>query len=284
MNYFEPIDTSPTPYLTILYPRELFRKIPLQERAVIGRGQEADIHFDDELISRRHCEIHYDGTQLYLRDLGSTNGTFMDGKEIQSCTFNPKNRIQAGRMIFKVDFSSSSEDSSELVSFEEATTDKLTGTLNSLAFFDLAVGEIAFAKRNKSEVHLLLLEPDHFESIYKSKGNLAGENILKEIARVLQLEKQDHDLLARFENEIFILLFSGISPDHAFQRAEHLRAAIEKALFSWEDQLIPVTVSAGLISLQGEKFDSFEKTIDDAGKLLYIAKNSDTNRVCHQIQ
>ncbi|RIX30062.1 FhaA domain-containing protein [Amnibacterium setariae] len=77
---------------------------PLGERTVIGRGSEADITIDDTGISRRHLEIVWDGRRAEARDLGSTNGSTLNGARLTRAVLPNESVLQAGRtrMLFRV--------------------------------------------------------------------------------------------------------------------------------------------------------------------------------------
>ncbi len=278
--------------LAVLYPREFYRKISLSEgRTVIGRGTDADIRFDDELISRRHCEIRFDGNSFQIRDLDSTNGTFIDGQEVQNCTFEPKNRLQIGRVIFTVTFENmeypvlgqgtrdqgqenegNAEKEAEIFQkYEESITDALTGIPNRMQFFDRGCGEFAFAERNRTPLHILLIRPHSFEEIKKSFGEAVAEKVLRELARTLDFEKQDTALFARLEGETFAMLLTGISAEEARREVQRLHSAMERALFSFEDTLIPVSLNSGMASFSQnlkKENTSLEKMVEKAKKNL----------------
>jgi diguanylate cyclase (GGDEF)-like protein len=103
--------------------------------------------------------------------------------------------------------------------------------------------------------------------------------VLKEIARILKEEKRESDLLARYGGEEFVLLLSGIGPEDAKKSAERLRSAVESHRFSWKDTIIPVTISLGLASRQGENIGKIEDLIAECDRLLYVAKESGRNQV-----
>lgn len=71
----------------------------------IGRGEQATMRLPDVGISRRHARIDYDGAQVVLTDLGSTNGTLVNGQRISAVALNPGDVIQVGTttMTFRVD-------------------------------------------------------------------------------------------------------------------------------------------------------------------------------------
>jgi FHA domain-containing protein len=64
---------------------------------VLGRGVEADVVVDDAGVSRKHAEIRTDGRRVWVVDLGSTNGTFVDGERVQTGELRDGSRITIGR-------------------------------------------------------------------------------------------------------------------------------------------------------------------------------------------
>ena len=234
---------------------------------------------DDPLISRKHCEISWDGKIVRIRNLQSTNGIFVDGQEVQEAVLESENRLQIGKMVLKVDFKDPSEEAFDRELFEAATTDPLTKIANRRTFLDRCAGECALARRNDYYVHTILIDADHFKKVNDTWGHQAGDMVLKEIARLLKEEKRESDLLARYGGEEFILLLSGIGLEDAYRSAERLRIAIERQLFVWNDVTVPVTISLGLSSRKGKTIPKIEEMIAEADKLLYIAKENGRNQV-----
>jgi Protein of unknown function (DUF3662)/Inner membrane component of T3SS, cytoplasmic domain len=72
---------------------------------VIGRGDQANLRLPDVGISRRHARLDYDGAQVVLTDLGSTNGTMVNGQRVSAVALNPGDMIQLGTttLTFRVD-------------------------------------------------------------------------------------------------------------------------------------------------------------------------------------
>jgi hypothetical protein len=85
-------DVSWVPVLDIAGTRH-----PLRSRTVIGRGSEADITVDDTGTSRKHVEIVWDGSHAQARDLGSTNGSQLNGRPFTKATLEPDSVITIGR-------------------------------------------------------------------------------------------------------------------------------------------------------------------------------------------
>ena len=85
-----PVDVSGEPHLevdSVTYP--------LHAITVLGRGTDVDIRIDDPGVSRHHAQITL-GSEVILRDLGSTNGTLVNGRMVASVTLFDGARIQLG--------------------------------------------------------------------------------------------------------------------------------------------------------------------------------------------
>ncbi|MFK3982649.1 FhaA domain-containing protein [Micromonospora sp. NPDC050397] len=82
------------------------RSYPLQMGStVIGRGDQANLRLPDVGISRRHARLDFDGAQVVLTDLGSTNGTMVNGQRVSAVALNPGDMVQLGTttLTFRVD-------------------------------------------------------------------------------------------------------------------------------------------------------------------------------------
>ena len=73
-------------------------------RTIIGRGSDADITIDDTGTSRKHVEILWDGERAQARDLGSTNGSTLNGQPFTQAALDPDSVVQIGRtrIVFRV--------------------------------------------------------------------------------------------------------------------------------------------------------------------------------------
>jgi hypothetical protein len=81
------------------------KRYPLtRARTVIGRGSEADITVEDTGISRRHLQITWDGVRAQVEDLGSTNGSQLNGQPVKKAIIEPESVITVGRttIVFRV--------------------------------------------------------------------------------------------------------------------------------------------------------------------------------------
>src|SRR5258708_29608809 len=89
--------------LIVVYgnPRNSVKMLPLGD-CLIGRGEECQVRTNSPLVSRQHCLVHVTKEAAILRDLGSTNGTLVNGKRILSeRVLAPGDLVQIGPVVFE---------------------------------------------------------------------------------------------------------------------------------------------------------------------------------------
>lgn len=80
------------------------------EVTIVGRGQDCDLCIPVMVVSRKHCELSQKSNILKLRDLGSTNGTYVNGKKVEQTELNPGDCIQIGPVVFGIQVDGQPED------------------------------------------------------------------------------------------------------------------------------------------------------------------------------
>lgn len=157
---------------------------------------------------------------------------------------------------------------------ELASTDPLTGLRNRREFQDQLVSRTAESKRTEAPLSLLMLDVDRFKTYNDEFGHPAGDEVLKQVAQILQEEARQSDVVGRYGGEEFAMLLPGTTLAGAIALAERCRFAIES--FPWK--LRPVTSSFGCAEFGGE-IDSVETFVQAADDCLYESKESGRNRV-----
>ncbi|MBB1199412.1 sensor domain-containing diguanylate cyclase [Enterobacteriaceae bacterium 89] len=155
-----------------------------------------------------------------------------------------------------------------------ALRDSLTGLLNRRQFYALTEGQAASHLPLKSDYCLLLVDTDNFKAINDNWGHLKGDEVLVQLARILEACSRKGDLIFRWGGEEFVLLLPRTALDVALDVAESIRDSVSKT----HDAGLPgFTVSIGVARHQAEE------TVDDlfrrVDKALYQAKNDGRNRV-----
>lgn len=86
------------------------REIPLEKLpALVGRGPDAEIRVLDRFASRHHCEISEKDGTLYVRDLGSMNGSFVNGRFAKESSLRPGDTLSIGATTFVVSYETSND-------------------------------------------------------------------------------------------------------------------------------------------------------------------------------
>ncbi|MCP3963140.1 MAG: GGDEF domain-containing protein [bacterium] len=111
---------------------------------------------------------------------------------------------------------------------------------------------------------VIMCDIDHFKKVNDTHGHAAGDEALILVARALDTERRDADLLARYGGEEFTLLLDATSGTAALQLAERLRQAVGAIDLVYEGRTIPLTLSAGVAAFP-------ELHIKTAGELLLLA-------------
>jgi len=160
-----------------------------------------------------------------------------------------------------------------------ARIDMLTKLNNRRAFNELCTPIWHNAIRHKHKLCIILLDIDEFKSINDKHGHAAGDQVLKEVAKVLGSTIREGDVLARWGGEEFAAMLPLTSLKEAVKMAERIRETVAVLQVTYGISKISTTISAGIAQLDSDS-QSIEDlfTIADAG--LYQAKQTGRNKVC----
>ena len=265
--------------LVVIYGLDLGRLFTLQGQSIIvGRASKSDIHIDQESVSRSHCKIINTGTAVLLRDLGSTNGTYVNDELVDEYILRDGDLIKIGRCIFKFLTGNNIESAYHEEIYRLTTIAGLTQIYNRRYFLESLEREMSRALRYRRDLSLIMFDIDHFKQINDTYGHLAGDYVLKHLALVLRGRIRREDILARYGGEEFAVILPEIDNANALQTGEKVRSIVERASFRFEDTDIPVTVSVGVASLSPDMQDA-DTFIGKSDECLYEAKRLGRNRV-----
>jgi diguanylate cyclase (GGDEF)-like protein len=251
---------------------------------VIGRREDSDVQIADDAASRRHAAIRVEGEQATLRDLGSANGTFVDGVRALEARLADGARVQiGGATTLKFVWADALEARWQIKIAEGALQDPLTGLYNRRHFEERLGSELASAQRHGRPLSLLLVDVDHFKQVNDDHGHLAGDEALKMLAFVLRGAIRKEDVLARYGGEEFVVLARETALAGARALGERVRKAVERSRCAWQGSDLALTVSIGVtVSIGLAEFvagRSERELIEAADRALYLAKQAGRNRV-----
>ncbi|MEO1527410.1 MAG: GGDEF domain-containing protein [Planctomycetota bacterium] len=275
-------DTSQS-CLVQIYPPDIVDGMMLLEtdHLLIGRDEKADLVLSDSGVSRRHAELQREHGVFAVRDLGSTNGTLVNGVLIDGKTvLNTGDTVRIGSFIFRFLSADSVETQYHETVYNALVRDALTGTMNKRYLLESMYREIARALRQQAPLSVAILDIDHFKSVNDTHGHLIGDEVLKEFGKRMSDVSRDDDLLARYGGEEFCILLAGTNLKEAMEITERCRMAVADTPFSTGIGDLPITASFGVACLDPvEPMDPLD-LIAIADEKLYEAKRSGRNRVC----
>ena len=157
-----------------------------------------------------------------------------------------------------------------------ASRDYLTRLYNRRHLFLAAEALYAAAREQGTPLAVAMVDADHFKRINDRHGHAAGDEALKQIARVLRHTFPAPDIVARYGGEEFVCVVPLGTRTEAWARFEALRAAVEAIRMHWDGTPVPLTVSIGL-TLDTE--NSLTAMIDRADQAVFHAKSEGRNRI-----
>jgi diguanylate cyclase (GGDEF)-like protein len=251
---------------------------------LLGRREDADICLRDEGVSRRHATVQVRGDEVVLTDLGSANGTFVDGMRVREARLADGARVSiGGATVLKFAWTDELEVRWQLTLAQGAHEDPLTGLYNRRHFDERLGAELSAALRHAHPLTLLLVDVDHFKAVNDAHGHLAGDEALRACARVLRDAVRKEDVLARYGGEEFVVLARETAVAGARTLGERLRSAVERTPCGFQNLSLRLTVSVGAAVLSGVgdylAGESERAVLDLADRALYLAKDAGRNRV-----
>ncbi len=161
----------------------------------------------------------------------------------------------------------------------QATHDSLTGLANRNEFADRLAGLLAGMAGNSHNEHALLyLDLDQFKVVNDTCGHAAGDELLKQLSRLLRAGVPANAALARLGGDEFGVLLESVNIDQAREVANKLLQLISEFTFQWEEQRFDVGVSIGMVPIQRETQNA-SFVLSAADVACYVAKDAGRNRV-----
>ncbi|MDC7221328.1 MAG: GGDEF domain-containing protein [Spirochaetales bacterium] len=282
----------------------------------LGRNWDNSIILPEKSVSRNHAVLEGRGDSFILRDLGSTNGTFVEGERITeiplrdngkfrigSCNLElvsreadltPSDALPSDTMLFEnrisklmndVDDPGIAERIEGLKQFFNnkreslslrANKDGLTGLYNRRYMDEKLEEEIERAVRYNRPLSLIMIDIDRFKKFNDAYGHQKGDEVLSTVARILKVTSRNMDILCRYGGEEMAFILPETTPDHALTMADMCRQRICDNVV--KEAGVKVTISLGVAGVS-ERCATAEDLIAAADRALYRAKNNGRNRV-----
>jgi diguanylate cyclase (GGDEF)-like protein len=271
----------PERFLVCLTGPEIARPVSLErEEIVLGRTADCDLTLEGAGISRRHCVLRRAPTGAVLEDLGSTNGTLINDKQLharEQCALRSGDVIRVGDIALKYLERDDLEARYHAAVFRLMGVDALTQLKNRRFLLEQLEREIARADRHARTLSIVLVDIDNFKEINDTHGHLAGDAALQEIAVTLARATRREDCVGRLGGDEFLVLLPETSVQGASLFAERLCKRIARDRVPYGGRRLTVTISAGVATWE-PGMDGSRGLLDAADHALYAAKRAGRNR------
>ncbi|MGF1732973.1 diguanylate cyclase [Photobacterium kasasachensis] len=155
--------------------------------------------------------------------------------------------------------------------------DNLTRVYNRAALNDRLEHEYRRWLRYQHPVCVAMIDIDHFKEINDSYGHLAGDKVLKIIARTIRQTLTDTDFIARFGDDEFMIILPDSNEEERNKCLSKIRETIVQLPFRFRDQNVSISVSIGATLFDGN--DTPTDIIERTDKALFSAKSTGHNRM-----
>lgn len=263
---------------------DIGRIVPVGESPlVVGRDPDADVCLNDDQVSRRHITIGEVMTMdrrksVQVTDLKSTNGTFVNGRKIQTtwCCIGETITVGTTTFLFRLQDIKSTDDTSD--SLQLVSRDPLTGIYNRRAFDNMLQVEQRRIEPRPGNYCVLMIDLDNLKSVNDELGHPAGDAILKSVAFILSSNVRKTDFVARVGGDEFAVL----APDSDQNQGRRLAERLQESVGFLKNAGIFLDISVSLsIGIAGGSLD--EHTLEDyyalADTALLKAKKEGRNRI-----
>jgi diguanylate cyclase (GGDEF)-like protein len=265
--------------LVEIYGARLGRRLVLEHSpTLIGRGIDADVPIGSDAVSRRHAMIEHRDSGWVVVDLDSTNGTWVNDQPVTEALLASGDNIQVGDTIFKY----LAGNQLEALYFEEIyrmmVFDGLTGVHNRRALLEFLDREVSRARRHGRNLSVIFVDLDNFKEINDTYGHLAGDLVLKQVARAFQDRIRREELVGRYGGDEFVVVIPESRVEEVERFAEIIKERIDSQTIEFDRQRIHATVSVGVAGLTAD-IERPEDLLARADKRLFEAKRAGKNRV-----
>jgi two-component system cell cycle response regulator len=278
----ESLQDDSAPCLVMIRGPQLGLRIQLANgETTLGRDVRSGVVVALGGVSRQHCAFTVASGRVAVRDLGSKNGTWVNGERLEplrSVGLSNGTVIHAGDASFKFVAHGEAEASYHEAVYKMLTEDALTGLKNRRFLMDVLEREVAREHRGESGLALLLVDVDEFKRINDEAGHVFGDSVLREIAALIARQARRTDCLARYGGDEFAVVLSESSRAGAEIFAERLRGQVEQTRFDLDGKTFSVTLSIG-VAIWRPEIGTSDAFLNAADVALYAAKAAGRNRV-----
>ncbi|HHH30017.1 MAG TPA: GGDEF domain-containing protein [Polyangiaceae bacterium] len=245
----------------------------------IGRSGRADLTLRDKRISSRHCRIEDRGDSFALIDLGSTNGTSVNGAAVHGeRVLHQHDRIELGDTVVRFELQDAVDRAYDEAMQRLIHIDELTG-LYQRRRFDRELDELLIKVQDAgSTLGLLVLDVDGLKGINDTHGHLFGAFVIAETGKLIGATIPDGAIAARFGGDEYVVACPDLDLHRTEDVAKNIHAAVAAHRYLREGVLLKPGISIGVAAFPEHASDA-TSLFSCGDRALYAAKRAGRNRV-----
>lgn len=255
------------------------------DKLVIGRAPNCELCLDSAGISRLHAELRERDGQIWLHDLGSSNGTWLNDRRVDMpLVVKDGDVLRLGNVLFKFYERHSLDALLHDRLYRLATVDAGTDCYSKKYLLETLEREVQLARRGSRPLTVVALDLDQFKAVNDRFGHNAGDEVLRGVAAAVQAAVRPTDVLGRMGGEELTAVLPDTDIATAVELAERMRRAVASRLFELRDAasgglvMHRQTASLGVAAL-GPAMKTARDLLGAADEQLYAAKRGGRNRV-----
>lgn len=250
-----------------------------QKEMVVGRAPTVEIVVNEQSVSRSHAQCLQQADEIYVADLGSSNGTYINDKKISSKqVLRDGDIIRLGNIVFKFFAQGNIENVFHDKIYRMATIDVGTNIFNKKYLTEALESEVKFSSAYGRPLSLIYFDLDFFKKVNDTYGHNVGDGVLRDSSTLVKSLIRKEDIFCRYGGEEFVILLPSTEAKTAYELAERIRASFEDHVFDIQGHQIKQTLSMGVSQLSA-RINTPESLLEDADKKLYQSKTTGRNRV-----
>jgi two-component system, cell cycle response regulator len=270
---------SVSPSLVVILGDDVGARVVLQSSVDIGRDPACELPLHDDNVSWRHARVEDRGSGDWVAvDLGSTNGTLVNGVVCDGSVLQPGDRIFLGKTVLEVQ-KDALRDAHAAEIERLVSIDELSGLWVKRRFdAQLASSVVAVLAGAAGSLSVVVMDMDGVKAINDTHGHAMGAFVIGETGHIIGRHVQGRGFATRFGGDEFAAALPGFPKEDAVAFAEDVRLAVAKHVYEREGIRVRPGLSCGVATMPGDSRDA-DALFQAADQAMYRAKRAGKNRV-----
>ena len=275
-----PLSRSSTTIAVMTGPNKgQYFEMPTTGVVTLGRAANSSVQILDKGMSRSHASLFYKDGKVHVEDLQSTNGTYVNKKKFPkpvALKHGDKIFLGASTLLMVVEKEECKGIESS-INLNKLTRDPLTNLLDNQSCLKCLKQTYRDSKQSDSPFCMLMIKIDDFDQVKDSFGTMGGDQVLIQIADILNKLSRETDYVCHFSKEVFLIVSPESDAFMGIDFAEQIRATIEDSAFLYKAYQIRVTASVGISNYPENGMQSETQIVEFAHNAMHHAEKSGKN-------